>query len=252
MEQFIKRREALRKWVLMKADALKKLIADVSHRQTTLTRAIGEFDDKLQEFEAVQRSIEEQLIDSDAAYQAELEATQLFRDEVCVVRDEAAEILIRLHEKTSARSAVEDSRAAETTYYGPRTLQVKLPKLELPHFSGKITEFQCFWDNFEAHVDQSDLPVISKFSYLSSLLEGEAKRVICGLAITSANYPIAVEMIKQRFGDEERIISAHINALIMVSSPPSCRGAKYIPELWKMFDELNRNIKCLEAYKIDG
>ena len=70
--------------------------------------------------------------------------------------------------------------------------------------------------------------------------------------MTVANYPIALEMIKERFGDEDRIVAAHINALLSVSSPSSYKGAKYIADLWKKFDELNRNIKCLEALKIDG
>ena len=72
------------------------------------------------------------------------------------------------------------------------------------------------------------MPVITKFSHLMSLLEGEAKRVISGLSLTNANYPVAIEMIKNRFGDEDRIVAAHIHALIMVSAPPSCKRTKHI------------------------
>ena len=43
---------------------------------------------------------------------------------------------------------------------------VKLPRLGLPKYAGELTEWQSFWDRFEALIDQRDLPVISKFSYL--------------------------------------------------------------------------------------
>ncbi|KAK7072445.1 hypothetical protein SK128_024235, partial [Halocaridina rubra] len=41
---------------------------------------------------------------------------------------------------------------------------VRLPKLELPKFHVEFTEWQSFWDRFVALVDDTNLPVINKFS----------------------------------------------------------------------------------------
>ena len=83
---------------------------------------------------------------------------------------------------------------------------VKLPKLELPKFSGDIIEWQTFWDKFKATVDSSELPVITKFPYLQSLLEREANASISGLALTSDNYAIACKVLEERFGKKEQIV----------------------------------------------
>ena len=84
--------------------------------------------------------------------------------------------------------------------------EVKLLRLELPKFSGELTDWQSFWDRFEALVNQSDLPVIGKFSCLQSLLQGEALSVILGLALTTANYEVACDLLKERFGRPEKIL----------------------------------------------
>jgi hypothetical protein len=47
---------------------------------------------------------------------------------------------------------------------------VRLPKLELPKFDGTITDWQTFWDTFEALVDKTALPTISKCAYIQSMV----------------------------------------------------------------------------------
>ena len=70
-----------------------------------------------------------------------------------------------------------DNKANPGSDYGSHistTKEANLPKLELPTFSGEVTECQIFWDQFCAVVNNSDLPEVSKFSYLLSLLKGDA------------------------------------------------------------------------------
>ena len=55
-----------------------------------------------------------------------------------------------------------------------------------------------------------DIPDISKFSYLRSLLEGEAKQSIQGLSLTSQHYQSTCQILTARFGRKERIIFTHI------------------------------------------
>ena len=96
---------------------------------------------------------------------------------------------------------------------------------------------------------------ISKFSHLQSLLRGEAKTVIAGLALTSANYKAAYDMLEERYGRKDRIINAHVQALLYPSQATnisSLKGRKYVSALWKFRDELLSHIRSLEALGIKG
>ena len=58
----------------------------------------------------------------------------------------------------------------------------RLPKLTLPKFRGDITNWSAFWDSYKYAVhENTSIPVVDKFNYLSSLLEGPAHRTIQGL-----------------------------------------------------------------------
>lgn len=62
------------------------------------------------------------------------------------------------------------------------------------------------------------LGFIDKFSYLHSLLDSIASDAIAGLTLTSANYEEAISTLKRRFGNEQLIVSKHIDALPASSS----------------------------------
>lgn len=51
---------------------------------------------------------------------------------------------------------------------------------------------------------------IEKFTYLRSLLNGQASQVINGLALTSSNYLHAIEMLTQRFGSKNKLVKAPV------------------------------------------
>lgn len=99
-----------------------------------------------------------------------------------------------------------------------------LPKLEMPHFDGNFLNWQSFWDQFTAIVHQSDLPVVTKFSYLRSLLKGEASAAITGLSLSEQHYEDARELLEQRFGRKDRIVFAHLQELLSITVPefPNC------------------------------
>ena len=96
----------------------------------------------------------------------------------------------------------------------------KLPKLVLPKFKGDITQFRSFWDSFESAVHKNPgLSTVDKFNYLNSLLEGRALRAVQGLPVTEGNYQSAVDILQQRFGKSQAIISAHMEELMKI---PAC------------------------------
>ena len=206
-------------WVTQSSNALLAMLNDPSTlTKVELQDAMDDFDRCLATLDDVQSNLELEINDSKDLEQ-DIEYADKFRREVRAPRIQATQRLVDLSKDEGDRSSRPTSSGSVDSS-GNVGLHVKLPKLELPKFSGVITEWQSFWDRYVALVDDTDIPVISKFCcYLQSLLEGEAKSVIQGLSQTSANYHIACKMLKDRFGKPERIIFAHIQALLNVSMP---------------------------------
>ena len=51
----------------------------------------------------------------------------------------------------------------------PPKKTARLPKLEEKKFSGRIQEWQQFWDTFESTIDKNEsLTAVDKFAYLRS------------------------------------------------------------------------------------
>ena len=97
--------------------------------------------------------------------------------------------------------------------------KVKLPKLELRKFSGKIVEWPEFWDGFRSAVhDDEQLAKVDKFKYLRSYLEEPARSVVAGFPLTDADYDSAIEMLKDRFAKPSVIKRVHLNDLALL--PP--------------------------------
>ena len=75
-----------------------------------------------------------------------------------------------------------------------RSVNIKLPKLELSKFSKKVHEFQEFWDGFQSAIHENETLVnVDKFNYLRSFLQEAAKSVIAGMPMTDASYETAIE-----------------------------------------------------------
>ena len=58
-----------------------------------------------------------------------------------------------------------------------------------------------------------NLSTIDKFNYLKALLEGSTARSVQGLALTEANYAAATDILKERFGRRQQIISGYMDDL---------------------------------------
>ena len=96
-----------------------------------------------------------------------------------------------------------------------KAVRAKLQKLELKTFSGKLGEWQQFWDSIESAIHLNDgLSKVDKFSYLRSLLLEPARSAIGGFALTSANYESAIELLKKRYGKTIAIQRSLVNELL--------------------------------------
>ena len=123
----------------------------------------------------------------------------------------------------------------------------KLPKLEVKKFSGKIQEWQEFWDSFESAIDSNkSLSAVDKFAYLRSLISEPARSTIAGFALTSANYAAAVEVLKKRYGKETAIQRAHVNDLLNLSPVFNDKDTSRLRKLYDGCESHFRGLKALD------
>ena len=115
----------------------------------------------------------------------------------------------------------------------------------LPRFSGDVTKWISFWDSFKSAVDENPaISSVDKFNYLNSLLDGPASRAIQGLALTEVNYNSAVEILRERFGRPQQIISAHMDELLKI---PSCSGTERSTSLRFVYDKISVHVRGLSS-----
>ena len=92
---------------------------------------------------------------------------------------------------------------------------LKLPKLSLPTFSGKYSEWLPFFDLFMETVDANkSLSDIQKLQYLKTSLKDQPARLLAHLPATTANYEVAKNLLKERYANKRMIIRTHLEAII--------------------------------------
>ena len=122
---------------------------------------------------------------------------------------------------------------------------VKLPKLTISSFAGDPADYQRFWDSFDAAINSNNsLDEIDKMNYLRGLLEGPAASAISGLALSNANYAIAIDILKERFGNKQIVISSHIDAMLKMSKVVS---AQDIDKVRAVHDQIEIHVRGLNS-----
>ena len=123
--------------------------------------------------------------------------------------------------------------------------QVKLPaRLNIQPFDGVITNWVTFWDSY-IHKN-TELLDIDKFNYLKSLLTNCAIR---GLALTSVNYSEAIALLHKCFGNKQKIIDQHMEALLNLEAVQSIHNVK---ALRRLYDVIETHIRGLRTLGIDS
>ena len=223
LEKLEKARKAARGWATRASKALTALLSDPGSVECEAVKdAIEQLHKRVDKLDNIQSELE--LLTATDALDNEISQAEQFRESVRKPIIQANKLLSELSINPNASTLSVDAAS--------EVCKVKLPILEIPKFSGDLTKWTTFWESFEALVHKSGLPTINKFTYLQSLLEGEARSVIQGLALTAANYEVAIELLQERFGKKERIVFAHIQALLNVTIVPE-KGRRERSETFK-------------------
>ena len=88
---------------------------------------------------------------------------------------------------------------------------------------------------------------IDYLNYLNSLLEGPASQAIQGLTVIENNYHAAIEILQQRFGKPQQIISTYMDELLKI---PVCTGDKP-SQLRFVYDNVSVHVRGLEALGVN-
>ncbi|GBM31429.1 hypothetical protein AVEN_39230-1 [Araneus ventricosus] len=79
------------------------------------------------------------------------------------------------------------------------------------------------------------------------LLLGNALAAISGIVISDRNYDSSIEILKDRFGRQDTVISSHMNKLLSIEP---IRNISNVKALRKLFDECEIQIRSLEALNV--
>ena len=240
VEKILRHKETLRKIVKavedIKVDIEKakleagESIDDVEKWGTTIEQHVDEADVEISD---LTRNLE------DAAARAEDFKRE--KQETLLARQREQELefeKLKLEQKAKVQLAEQAAAAKSAT-----KTSVKMPKLIITKYDGTYEKWLSFWNKFEAEIDSSDLPAVTKFAHLKELLESNVCESIDGLPFNSEGYERAKNILISNYGKTSEIVRAYIdnlNALpVITGSQPS--------RIHKFCQTLNYNVQSLET-----
>ena len=126
------------------------------------------------------------------------------------LKDAADAILQDLVEQKAAavaKRAPSSSGSTSGMSTGGTGSLIRLPRVDLPSFTGDLKEWMSFKDLFQSAVDKnSSITDAQKLTYLQSCLSGEGSRLLASIDCTNANYKIARDLLEGRHQNERVLI----------------------------------------------
>ena len=95
-----------------------------------------------------------------------------------------------------------------------KSTSIKLHKLPVTKFNGNFENWLPFWNTFEAEIDKSDVPSVTKFAFLKEWLEPKVRAEIEGLPFTSEGYQRAKNILKNEYGKTSEIVNIHVQNIM--------------------------------------
>ena len=123
----------------------------------------------------------------------------------------------------------------------------KLPKFVLQKFDGGILRWKQFEESFEAVVHENErISNIEKFTYLLGYLEKAPQQAVGNFPLTNDTYIQAWELLKEKYGNPQLIISTHMNELIKLNKV----NGSNVTELRELYDPIESNVRALKTIGI--
>lgn len=166
---------------------------------------------------------------------------QASHDVIKQLADQQAEFLRIM----SANMAIASTSSANNSATASPLSDLKLPRMNLPIFSGNYLEWQSFFDLFESLVDANpSLKDSQKLYFLKTNLDGEAASLISHLKIEDANYQTALDKLKSRYDKPREIVNKHIQRFLTQQTLTSA-SANGLRSLHDVSDEVIRALQAM-------
>ncbi|XP_071054978.1 uncharacterized protein [Onthophagus taurus] len=120
----------------------------------------------------------------------------------------------------------------------------KLPRIDLPKFSGDYLQWKHFHDLFDSMVkSNSELSLVEKLHYLKMSVTEEPAQLLKNIAICEDNFARAWDILIDRYENKGILIDSHLSVLL------STRSIKHesSSELKRLISEIKENLGALEA-----
>ena len=124
-------------------------------------------------------------------------------------------------------------------------VSVKLPKLKITKFEGTALDWFWFWNQFETEINQVQISLISKFSYLEELLFLKVRLLIDGLPFTSEGYARAKSILTSRYGKPSEVAASHIHCITSLPVISNCNPNR----IQEFYEKLTISVQALETMK---
>ena len=105
------------------------------------------------------------------------------------------------------------------------------------------------WDRYQISIHNDHrINDIDKLYYLKGRIKGEAHAAISGLTLTSENFQEAIQVLKDRFGNEQMLISAHVESLLKLNKIES---VDHIKGLRMLYNHTENCVRALRPLTLD-
>ncbi|XP_055604931.1 uncharacterized protein LOC129753161 [Uranotaenia lowii] len=218
-------------------DVVEKFVADFTYERDCCQVAVRlEALNKCNElFMNVQNDIE--MGDSEERFEAHLEFRADFEDRFCRAK---GFLLSKLESREHLLSST--IMHASTSHSMSSSFHHRLPKIDLPKFSGDESRWISFRDNFISMIHcNEDIPIVNKLQYLLQSLEGEAKKPFESVDIQADNYSSTWDALKKRY-DNKRFLRKELFRGLYNLPPIQHESAQ---DLNILVDDFQRHVKAL-------
>ncbi|XP_061728105.1 uncharacterized protein LOC133533163 isoform X1 [Cydia pomonella] len=178
-----------------------------------LDMRIKKLDDSYDSFDFYQSELEMLAEDPTEQYTARELFERSYYKEIAAARE-----LVDRHRSQRAKEVQSEVGSNECpTVVSYKHNNVRLPKINLPHFSGGYQNWLEFKDIYVSLIhSETSIDNINKFHYLRASLHGSAALVIRSLDFKGDNYDAAWKLLCERYDNKQLLVNNHVQALFNI------------------------------------
>ncbi|GFW07452.1 DUF1758 domain-containing protein [Trichonephila clavipes] len=219
------------------SNCLKKIESELAQELCnfeTLSVLKIQFNDKFARMDCCQKAISETLLlsdDGERLFAEDLEDAEIYREKFW-------ELTTKIELKSQQCTVPSDKESRK----------FKLPKIELKKFNGEAKEYLTFWSQFQKIHEDRGIAAEDKMQYLLQSMEpgSKAERLVLSFPATAANYPKAIDQLKERFGREDLLVQIYVRDLLTLVMKNAATG-RAKADLPLLYDELESKLRSLES-----